>query len=269
MIGHEVLLHAGDSSSRVMPVERDGNTYTIRFESDFFFNPDHLFSTVDSVMKEKGVFNSYIVEVLNCDSNEVVYSYEIGDETQSDLVPCLGRDQPSACYAIAITLIDWEFTDAFLHNAEITAVAKQDGLNQYLTWIVLGLVLLILTAIAFVYYLQRKHQTHPVKDIINIGKYQFDKNNMELSFEDKTIELTSKEADLLFLLHNSANSTIERENILKNVWGDEGAYVGRTLDVFISKLRKKLEADSNVKIVNIRGVGYKLIMNDQNTKKVS
>ena len=81
--------------------------------------------------------------------------------------------------------------------------------------------------------------------MISIGKYKFDKNNMELSFGDKTIELTSKEADLLFLLHNSANSTIERENILKKVWGDEGAYVGRTLDVFISKLRKKLEDDTH------------------------
>jgi DNA-binding response OmpR family regulator len=47
---------------------------------------------------------------------------------------------------------------------------------------------------------------------------------------------------------------------LNKVWGDEGDYIGRTLDVFISKLRKKLEADSSIKIVNIRGVGYKLVM---------
>ena len=55
------------------------------------------------------------------------------------------------------------------------------------------------------------------------------------------------------------NTTVERDVILNMVWGDEGDYVGRTLDVFISKLRKKLEADSSVKIVNIRGVGYKLV----------
>jgi DNA-binding response OmpR family regulator len=74
--------------------------------------------------------------------------------------------------------------------------------------------------------------------------------------------LTSKEADLLILLHNSVNTGIEREVILNEVWGDEGDYVGRTLDVFISKLRKKLEGDSSVKIVNIRGVGYKLVLNN-------
>jgi DNA-binding response OmpR family regulator len=85
---------------------------------------------------------------------------------------------------------------------------------------------------------------------------------MNLSFEDKIIELTSKEADLLFLLYSAANNTLERKVILNTVWGDEGDYVGRTLDVFISKLRKKLEADSNLKIVNIHGVGYKFVMND-------
>ena len=77
---------------------------------------------------------------------------------------------------------------------------------------------------------------------------------------DQQDELTSKEADLLLLLYNDVNTTVEREVILNRVWGDEGDYVGRTLDVFISKLRKKLEVDSKVKIVNIRGIGYKLVM---------
>ena len=53
---------------------------------------------------------------------------------------------------------------------------------------------------------------------------------------------------------------MERDVILNMVWGDEGDYIGRTVDVFISKLRKKLEFDSKVKIVNVRGVGYKLVM---------
>jgi DNA-binding response OmpR family regulator len=56
---------------------------------------------------------------------------------------------------------------------------------------------------------------------------------------------------------------VERDEILNKVWGDDGDYVGRTLDVFISKLRKKLEADACVKIVNIRGVGYKLVVDVQ------
>ncbi|MEM7657278.1 MAG: helix-turn-helix domain-containing protein, partial [Bacteroidota bacterium] len=61
------------------------------------------------------------------------------------------------------------------------------------------------------------------------------------------------------LLHRSVNQTLERDQILKEVWGNENGYVGRTLDVFISKLRKKLAADPNLKIINVRGVGYRLV----------
>jgi DNA-binding response OmpR family regulator len=63
------------------------------------------------------------------------------------------------------------------------------------------------------------------------------------------------------LLHGSANSTTERDVILNAVWGEDGDYVGFTLDVFILKLRKKLENDESLRIVNIHGVGYKLIVN--------
>jgi DNA-binding response OmpR family regulator len=96
--------------------------------------------------------------------------------------------------------------------------------------------------------------------LIPIGAYLFDKRNAELLIKDQRIELTNKEADLLLLLYTDVNTTVEREVILNMVWGDEGGYVGRTLDVFISKLRKKLEFDAKVKIVNIRGIGYKLVM---------
>ncbi|HEX8531743.1 MAG TPA: winged helix-turn-helix domain-containing protein, partial [Cytophagales bacterium] len=97
-------------------------------------------------------------------------------------------------------------------------------------------------------------------NLIPLGAYQFDPRNMALRHKDEVVALTGKESDLLLLLHTSANSTLEREFILKTVWGNEADYVGRTLDVFISKLRKKLEADPSLKIVNIRGVGYKLIV---------
>ena len=96
--------------------------------------------------------------------------------------------------------------------------------------------------------------------MIALGDYRFDKRNTELLFDQERIVLTSKESDLLILLYNAVNTTIERDVILNRVWGDEGDYAGRTLDVFISKLRKKLEADPKLKIVNIRGVGYKLVM---------
>ena len=97
--------------------------------------------------------------------------------------------------------------------------------------------------------------------LVPIGASRFDKRNMTINYKGEKIELSSKEAELLTLLHDSANAPIEREVLLQKVWGDDGDYIGRTLDVFISKLRKKLSLDSSMKIVNIRGVGYKLILN--------
>ncbi|MEL7124015.1 MAG: winged helix-turn-helix domain-containing protein, partial [Bacteroidota bacterium] len=123
------------------------------------------------------------------------------------------------------------------------------------------LVLSFIVLFGFTAYFFRKKQ--PVASnphLITVGQSVFDKRNMTLSTGHQTVELSNKETELLTLLHTHANEPMERAIILEKVWGDEGNYVGRTLDVFISKLRKKLEADRSVKIVNIRGVGYKLIV---------
>ena len=119
---------------------------------------------------------------------------------------------------------------------------------------------MLLLVLVFYIFWKRKRNSTIDPSWIPLGEYYFDQRNMELVIEQQHIELTSKEADLLMLLYNEANTTVERDVILNMVWGDEGDYVGRTLDVFISKLRKKLEFDSKVKIVNIRGVGYKLVL---------
>lgn len=113
-----------------------------------------------------------------------------------------------------------------------------------------------------IYLWSRRDQEKVDPNRILIGGYEFDKRNMRLSYDNKNVDLTSKETDLLSLLHTNANTTLRREQILRQIWGDQGDYIGRTLDVFISKLRKKLESDPTIKITNIRGVGYKLVMND-------
>ncbi len=105
--------------------------------------------------------------------------------------------------------------------------------------------LLLIFLVGLVIFLwQKRSKAVSDPNLISLGAYQFDKKNTGLLFKNKKTELTSKEADPLLLLHKQANKGIEREVILNEVWGDEGDYVGRSLDVFISKLRKKLEAGS-------------------------
>jgi hypothetical protein len=263
MIGHEILLRSGDSVSRVLPVEKEGDRYKLRFESDFQFVPDELVSVIDSVVMLTRIAKSYLVEIEECQTLKVVYSYEIGNSFRSDVVPCRERIQPNGCYNLLFTIL-------IAGNPELSLPATQSDSSvdypaakriNYLAIILLVVALFVAIGLIIFY---RKKTIKPISnpDVISLGSYQFDKRNMKLSSRNEIIELTSKESDLLYLLVTSVNNTIGRDVILNTVWGDEGVYDGRTLDVFISKLRKKLEADSSLKIVNIRGVGYKLIVNN-------
>jgi len=91
-----------------------------------------------------------------------------------------------------------------------------------------------------------------------LGPVLFDVQERHLIINKKTIDLTGTETRLLLIFALSPNQTIARSRLQKEIWEDEGVIVGRSLDMFISKIRKKLEIDPKVKIVNIRGKGYKL-----------
>ncbi len=106
---------------------------------------------------------------------------------------------------------------------------------------------------------ERKNPTEELTEI-QIGNYLFDFNKQTLQFkEDIAIPLTHREAELLLYLCNNKNSLLVRSVILKKLWGDDDFFNARSMDVFITRLRKKLQKDKNISIVNVRGFGYKLI----------
>ncbi|MCB0771268.1 MAG: winged helix-turn-helix transcriptional regulator [Flavobacteriales bacterium] len=261
MIGHQVLLAVGDSTSRVLPIKKDGDRYRIRFGTEFGFHPDVLTSTMDSVISATRIAKGYVVEVISCDSGQVVHSWEVAAIEADNTTPCRGRAQPVSSYELRITILEPDPAAFQDHGNADEAGISVLGIYKDRTLIVLILAVLALVALVGVLLERRaRSSTNVDTHVVRIGEFLFDKRNMELSYKNERVRLTSKEADLLQLLSASANDTVEREAILASVWGDEGDYVGRTLDVFISKLRKKLEADANVRIVNVRGVGYKLVM---------
>lgn len=96
-------------------------------------------------------------------------------------------------------------------------------------------------------------------ETIEIGKYQFNFTKQTLSINEKTFQLTSREAELLFQLSEKKNELLDRTFILNKLWGNDDFFNARSMDVFISKLRKKLQQDPNIQIINVRGFGYKLI----------
>lgn len=94
--------------------------------------------------------------------------------------------------------------------------------------------------------------------VFQLGKYRFDADNLSLSLDGDERTLTKKESGILKILAERKNQVIERELLTNLVWGDDSYFVGRSLDVFITKLRKHLAADPDVAITNVHGVGFKL-----------
>jgi len=240
-IGHELLLHSGDSTSIVLPIKNELNSYKIQFDSEFTFDPIELSNIIQKNLEQDNTTNEYIVEIEDCQLEEIIYSYEVSLVSTVTEIACQKRIQPKGCYIIHIS---------FINKEEYTS---------YLPHFIIGLILLALLLLVYFFKSPKTSSDTDNSNLITIGDYLFDNTKMTLQLKTTSIELSSKETDLLFLLNNHKNEVVERETILQIVWGDEGDYVGRTLDVFISKLRKKLSQDPNVKIVNVRGIGYKLI----------
>ncbi|MDB5232572.1 MAG: transcriptional regulator [Chitinophagaceae bacterium] len=242
-IGHEILLQSHDSTSRVLPIKKIAeNEYQISFENAFTFQPDFLVKTTQRLLAKDPLASDYVVNVLNCANASVAYGYAISKNKKDDIVACIGRMQPIACYMINIKF-------------------KSTGITTAKPAYFLG-SLLSLAFIGFLFLRSVKPQKalpgSQLTGMFTLGSMSFDAEARKLMMNGKTIELTRTETRVLRIFALSPNEAIERSRLQKEIWEDEGVIVGRSLDMFISKLRKKLELDPNVKIVVIRGKGYKL-----------
>jgi len=107
-------------------------------------------------------------------------------------------------------------------------------------------------------FLKRNLVSDSEKNLYKIGSYELFVQEQRLCFNDISKSLTIKETQLLKLLARNINTIIRREDILLSLWGKNDYFLGRSLDVFISRLRKYIIEDKNVIIENIRGVGFKM-----------
>jgi two-component system, OmpR family, response regulator VicR len=109
-------------------------------------------------------------------------------------------------------------------------------------------------------FLRRKYVSVSTNDQYKVGNYSFDYRNLILSLNENQRSLTQKEADLLKMLLDHKNNVVKRSLILEKLWGEDDYFLGRSMDVFISRLRKYLVEDPKIKLDNIHGVGFKLII---------
>ena len=246
-VGHKLLQQFGDFASNLPPVKKlNGNTFQIQFAHPLTFIADSLVATVDAFFTRQGLHGQYLVKVINSTSGETIYTYQVFDKPDKSIIPCLGRDQPSGAYIVTVTF---------------GGQAALAGLSKSYFFPAVGLVL-SLSSIAIVLFYNKRTKAIAVaagEHTIAIGGYAFYIDRGILKHNNANIHLTAKELKVLKMFALRPNVIIERQELVKNIWEDEGLVVGgRSLDVFVSKLRKKLGGDPAVNIVNAHGLGYKL-----------
>lgn len=247
-VGNQLLLAYNDSTSVVKPViEQAPFTFKLSFQNELAIVPDSLVAQMTRSIGKANLPSYYRVEVIQCSDNEIAYSYEMRDTQENGIVPCGGRIIKEGCYVITVL---------FLSTQE---KPSKSPLTYYL---------LLIAGLSFVIPSLYNRKTKSIskddsKDLITLGSFYFYPDQNKLVKHPEEITLSKKECEILALFVERPNQIIKREELTKAVWEDNGVIVGRSLDTYISKLRKKLQADESIKLTNVHGVGYKLEI-DQN-----
>lgn len=239
----------GDSTRTIPPVEKVSDSeYLLRLENNFGY--DSLPGFLEEALAQFGIEEKYYVSVNDCLNNLLLIGYSQESMEQGD-APCLGRDQQAGCYNLSVIF---------------PGRAKVQTSKAWLWWS--GAALAIAAFLYFGFYKKLVHkeleagapQLNPTgnSSLLHFGSTDFDPANLFVVVGGIQQSLTFREAKLLNFFVQNQNQVLERDTILAAVWEDEGIIVGRSLDVFVSRLRKILQKDPSVKIANVHGVGYRL-----------
>lgn len=253
-IVHELLLSSGDSASRVLPVKQiSADEFHLFPEKPLSIQPDSLVQIISKTIREGKLLRNFTASIVKCQGKEVVYGLVSSPAAKENVVSCLGRELPEDRYYLDFIFLPKEKQTPWSRYVYISCAA-------------------ITVALSF-FFLRRKKLQHTgtaaVTDTavteneakanhIQIGKYLFNPEQQYLELNGDKVTLTIKECKVLSILAHAPNTIVERDTIQKDVWENEGVIVTRSLDMFISKLRKRLSDDPDVKIVNVHGKGYRL-----------
>lgn len=244
----KLLRAAGDSTSRIPAVEQvSDHAWRVYLNQSFDYQllPQILQTSLD----QYGIRQSYEVTVRECKTEVIDLGYHQQDFLADSIVPCGTRKFPEGCHYIEVTFSD------------------QAGMKSF--WagsgkIFFGLVGLI--GLAGLAFWREKRKRSKIAEVQNgngaawipFGRSSIHVTNPTLECGGVRHQLTFREAKLLRLFASHPGELLERDQILEKVWEDEGVQVTRSVDVFVSRLRKKLSGDPTIGIVAVHGVGYKL-----------
>jgi hypothetical protein len=239
-----LLRASGDSTSRIPAVEQTTTTVW-RVRMDQAFDYDRLPALLQASLELHGIRRPYEVVIRRCFDEAIDLGYHPADFEQNKEVACQGREMPEGCHYIELKFLE------------------KDGKVNFWAGLT-GVFLLVVGGLAG-YWVSRRLKiapipTEPVEDTdwLTFGNTRLDVAGQVLLCGGNRETLTFRETKLLKLFASQPNKLLERDLILQEVWADEGILVGRSVDVFVSRLRKKLAADASIGIVAVHGVGYRL-----------
>lgn len=247
---HLLLQAAGDSTSNIPPVEQTAlYTWLIKLERNFDYG--RLPGLLEASLKQHEITTPYDVSVVSCTDNSILLGYNKADIAPDQSVPCQAREMDVLCNNLQVSFL--------------IPVKTQPSL-PLTGWIISA----ILAAVLYFLGLRRWQPAVASQDTaspephaggaswLSFGQSRLDVGNQRLHCAGEQHHLTYREAKLLHLFVQHPNQVLERNTILEQVWADEGILVGRSVDMFVSRLRKLLKADESVQIVAVHGVGYRM-----------
>lgn len=245
---HILLEMKGDSSSRISAVEQI-NESVWRVRTDEAINYDSLPGVIGRVFDQYGIEMLYTATLKKCEDETIDLGFHINDVKDGN-VACLGRAFPEGCHFLEVTFL--------AENSHVTLAEKEK--QPWFAVLSLGMLLGFVWVVVKKQPLSRAPQVEndSTSDINYFGQSQLDMSGLSLITPSGKTDLTFREAKLLKLFVDHPNQVLERDLILNAVWADEGLIVGRSLDVFVSRLRKKLASDDQVNLVSVHGLGYKM-----------
>lgn len=248
--GHYLMLSQGDSTSTIPPIEYVGETgYLLRLENEIDY--EKLPQFMEIAFSDYDIQGTYEVVVKDCNNDQPFLGFN-NIAVQNDTIPCGTRVQEKRCANILV-----QFSSIQASTSDKDKSPSSTNWQFFLFLPILGIG-------GFLFWKRnREGNTVPNSDndFIKIGDFNFHPEEQTLTLNDKKKDLTYRENKLLRFLVSQPNKVLTRDEILAAVWEDEGVVVGRSLDVFISRLRKLLKEDETIKIKNVHGVGYRFEMN--------
>lgn len=238
-IGDELLTHADDLSSPVQPVqELDEQTLRLSFKDPIPINPDSLsMLAVKHINSE--IAQRAIINVLDAESGKIVYGFEI-NHLEPKEIPCLGRLLPVSEY----------YVDTSLYGHKPLLL----GLNAF-TFGIISFTFLSIALLGFSFFKETIYKPTD-NTIIQVKGIKLDLETNQIIFNDKKIKLTNKEAQIFSILFKNEGRLVSRDYLTQEVWLKQGVVTSRSLDMYISRLRKKVKDLSNAEILNQHGKGY-------------